>query len=158
MSGACLEVRWAGVREGGGAVPGPACGGPVAQPIHSNTAHNLFLSVLNLLSHWQPSSSALGVHSPRTIIQHQHQLCTRMSTGILDHFVVSSKRKKKMRCLSGMLVAFNQNIQEYNLWAEILLFKIVLLGSYNEVTDPRMRKRRLLLERTSIKRWELCPR
>ena len=30
-----------------------------------------------------------------------------------------------MGCLSGMVVAFNQTIQEYNLWAEILLFQFV---------------------------------
>ena len=45
----------------------------------------------------------------------QHRLCMSMSNGILDHLLVSSKREEKMGCLSGMVVAFNQTIQEYNL-------------------------------------------
>lgn len=70
---------------------------------------------------------------------------------MLDHFVVSSKREKKRGCLSGMLVALNQNSQEYNLWAEIRLLKIVLLGSSSGVSNPRMRKWGLLLERAGVK-------
>lgn len=50
-----------------------------------------------------------------------------------------------------MLVAFNQTIQEYNPWAEILPLEIVLLESDNGVSHPRMRKWGLLLERVGIK-------
>lgn len=60
--------------------------------------------------------------------------------------LVPSSRRKKNGILRGMPVAFNQNIQEYNLWAEILLLQIVFLGGYNGVSNPSMRKRGLLLE------------
>lgn len=118
-------------------------------PPHSlftaTAAHNLFNLVLHLSSYWQPSSSSLCAHSSLTITQHQHQLCMCASIWILDHLYLVAE-ERKMGCLSGMPMAFNQNIQEYNLWAEILLLQIALLGGYNRVSNPSMRKRGLLLE------------
>lgn len=83
MSTACLGVSLEG-REGGGDIIEALsqdldAGTPQHSLFTATTAHNLFNSVLNSSSHWQPSSSGLHVHSSLTVIQHEHQLCVSAS-------------------------------------------------------------------------------